>query len=539
MTMSAAMPAPMPTPSVEYGLLSPILIVFGVAVVGVLVEAFLPRRARYGTQVVLTIAGLIAAFVAVVVVRRQLPSSGRTAVLQALAIDAPTLMLQGVILLVGVLAVIFIAERRDGEDAISGPGAATATARTTAGLDSFTPQASAVPDSAAEHQAIRAGVRQTELFPLTLLAIGGMLVFPAANDLLTMFIALEVLSLPLYLLCGLARHRRLLSQEAAVKYFLLGAFSSAFFLYGVALLYGATGTLSLPGIAHALAGSTNESMALIGVALLAVGLLFKVGAVPFHAWIPDVYQGAPTPITGFMAAATKVAAFGALLRVVYVALPPLHDQWRPVLWGISIVTMVVGTVTAVNQTDVKRMLAYSSIAHVGFILTGVIADNPAGLASTMFYLIAYSFSTVGAFAVVGLVRNPDGDENATMSHWAGLGQRYPVVGLLFSMFLLAFAGIPLTSGFVSKFAVFQAAAKGGAVPLVIIGVIASAVAAYFYVRVIVLMFFTEPPAEQVNVVMPSFWSKAAIAVCAAVTIILGVFPQPLLDLANQAAQFVI
>jgi NADH-quinone oxidoreductase subunit N len=530
----------MPTPSVEYGLLSPILIVFSVAVVGVLVEAFLPRRARYGTQVILAVGGLIAAFVADVVVGRQLPPTGRTAVLRALAIDAPTLVLQGAILLVGVLAVVFIAERRDGAAVTTGPGAATATAHIASGLDSFTPQASAVPDSAAEQQAIRAGVRQTELFPLTMLAIGGMLVFPAANDLLTMFVALEVLSLPLYLLCGLARHRRLLSQEAAVKYFLLGAFSSAFFLYGVALLYGATGTLSLPGIAHALTGHTsNDSMALIGVALLSVGLLFKVGAVPFHSWIPDVYQGAPTPITGFMAAATKVAAFGALLRVVYVALPPLHDQWRPVLWAISILTMVVGTVTAVNQTDVKRLLAYSSIAHVGFILTGVIADNSAGLSSTMFYLVAYSFSTVGAFAVVGLVRGADGDEDATMSHWAGLGQRYPVVGLLFSMFLLAFAGIPLTSGFVSKFAVFQAAAKGGAVPLVIIGVIASGVAAYFYVRVIVLMFFTEPPAAQVQVVMPSFWSKAAIAVCAAVTIGLGVFPQPLLDLANQAAQFVL
>jgi NADH-quinone oxidoreductase subunit N len=527
----------MPTPSVEYGLLSPILIVFSVAVVGVLVEAFLPRRARYGAQIFIAIGGLIAAFVAVVIVGRQISPSGRTAVLQALAIDGPTLVLQGAILLVAVLAVIFIAERRDGENA-TGPGAATATTHVAAGLDSFTPQASAVPDSAAEHQAIRAGVRQTELFPLTMLAVGGMLVFPAANDLLTMFVALEVLSLPLYLLCGLARHRRLLSQEAAVKYFLLGAFSSAFFLYGVALLYGATGTLSLPGITKALASSTDNSMALIGVALLSVGLLFKVGAAPFHSWIPDVYQGAPTPITGFMAAATKVAAFGALLRVVYVALPPLHDQWRPVLWAISILTMAVGTVTAVNQTDVKRMLAYSSIAHVGFILTGVIADNQAGLASTMFYLVAYSFSTVGAFAVVGLVRNSDGDEDATMVHWAGLGQRYPVVGLLFSMFLLAFAGIPLTSGFVSKFAVFQAAAKGGAVPLVIIGVIASGVAAYFYVRVIVLMFFTEPPADQVQVVMPSFWSKAAIAACAVVTIGLGVFPQPLLDLANQAAQFV-
>jgi len=526
-----------PTPSVEYGLLSPILIVFGVAVAGVLVEAFLPRRARYGAQVLLALGGLIAAFVAVVIVGRQLDPPGRSAVLQALAIDGPTLLLQGAILLVAVLAVVFFAERQHSDNPAAGPGAATATAHVPVGLDSFTPQASAVPGSAAEHHAAQAGATQTEVFPLTMLAVGGMLVFPAANDLLTMFVALEVLSLPLYLLCGLARYRRLQSQEAAVKYFLLGAFSSAFFLYGVALLYGATGTLSLPGIAKSLAGKPTDSTALIGVALLSVGLLFKVGAAPFHSWIPDVYQGAPTAITGFMAAATKVAAFGALLRVVYVALPPLHDQWRPVLWGISILTMVVGTVTAVTQTDVKRMLAYSSIAHVGFILTGVIADTPSGLASTMFYLVAYSFSTVGAFAVVGLIRNSHGEEDATISHWAGLGQRYPVVGLLFSMFLLALAGIPLTSGFISKFAVFQAAAEGGAVPLVIIGVIGSAVAAYFYVRVIVLMFFTEPHAAQVHAVMPSFWSKAAIAVCAAVTIGLGIFPQPLLDLARQAAQF--
>jgi NADH-quinone oxidoreductase subunit N len=538
--MTTLLASSMPTPSVEYGLLSPIFIVFGVAVAGVLVEAFLPRRTRYVTQVLLALGGLIAAFVAVIIVARQLDPPGRGAVGGALAVDGPTLFLQGAVLLVAVLAIIFFAERRRGDDPAAGPGAATATAHVPSGLDSFTPQASAVPDSAAEHEAARAGATQTEVFPLTLLAVGGMLVFPAANDLLTMFVALEVLSLPLYLLCGLARYRRLLSQEAAVKYFLLGAFSSAFFLYGVALLYGATGTLSLPGIRDGLTsppGTPPDSMALIGVALLSVGLLFKVGAVPFHSWIPDVYQGAPTAITGFMAAATKVAAFGALLRVVYVALPPLHNEWRPVLWAIAILTIAVGSITAVTQTDVKRMLAYSSIAHVGFILTGVIADNPSGLASTMFYLFAYSFSTVGAFAVVGLIRNSHGEEDATTTHWAGLGQRYPVVGLLFSMFLLAFAGIPLTSGFVSKFAVFQAAAKGGAVPLVIIGVIGSAVAAYFYVRVIVLMFFTEPQGEQVHVAIPSFWSKAAIAVCAAVTIGLGIFPQPLLDLTKQAAQF--
>ena len=523
----------LPTPSVEYFLLCPMLIVFGVAVVGVLAEAFLPRRIRYVAQVTLALGGLVAAFIAVIVVSRSLQASGRIAVLGAVAIDRPALYLQGTVLLVAVLAVIFMAERTQAKaDSKVAVGAGVAGS---GGLDSFTPQASAVPGSDAEREAERAGAAQTELFPLTMLSVGGMMVFPASNDLLTMFVALEVLSLPLYLMCGLARHRRLLSQEAGMKYFLLGAFSSAFFLYGVALLYGATGTFVLPGIRDALAAHGDSSMALTGVALLSVGLLFKVGAVPFHSWIPDVYQGAPTPITGFMAAATKVAAFGALLRVVYVALQPLHDQWRPVLWTISILTMAVGTITAVNQTNVKRMLAYSSVAHVGFILTGVIADSPGGLSATLFYLVAYSFSTVGAFAIVSLIRNADGVEDATLSHWAGLGQRSPIVGVMFSMFLLAFAGIPLTSGFVSKLAVFKAAAQGGAVPLVVIGVIASGVAAYFYVRVIVSMFFTEATDDTPQVVAPGILSKVAIAVCAAVTVALGIFPQPLLDLADHAA----
>jgi NADH-quinone oxidoreductase subunit N len=524
----------LPSPSIEYFLLCPMLIVFGVAVAGVLAEAFLPRRLRYGAQVTLTLGGLVAAFIAVIVVAKSIPASGRSAVLGSVAVDRPTLFLQGTVLLVAVMAVIFIAERSGHSAAKS--KVAVAAGRF-AGLDSFTPQASAVPGSDAEREAELAGAAQTELFPLLMLSVGGMMVFPASNDLLTMFVALEVLSLPLYLMCGLARHRRLLSQEAALKYFLLGAFSSAFFLYGVALLYGATGSLTLTGIRDGLAAHSDTSMALVGVALLSVGLLFKVGAVPFHSWIPDVYQGAPTPITGFMAAATKVAAFGALLRVVYVALPPLHHEWRPVLWAISILTMAVGTITAVNQTDVKRMLAYSSVAHVGFILTGVIADNAAGLSATLFYLVAYSFSTVGAFAIVGLIRNADGVEDADLSHWAGLGQRSPIVGVMLSMFLLAFAGIPLTSGFISKFAVFRAAAQGGAVPLVIIGVISSGVAAYFYVRVIVLMFFTEGSDDTPQVVAPDILSKAAIAVCAAVTVFLGIFPQPLLDLAERAAQF--
>ena len=529
----------LPTPDIEYGLLSPMLIVLGAAVLGVLVEAFLPRRHRYHAQLGLSLAAVIAAFVAVVVLACDLGESiGATAVLGAVAVDRPALFLQGTILLVGVLGVLLIGERRnagtddgDGGDAVdfkSGAG----------GLDAFTPQASAIAGSAVEKVATRAGVVQTEVFPLTLFAVGGMLLFPAANDLLTMFVALEVLSLPLYLLCGLARRRRLLSQEAALKYFLLGAFSSAFFLYGAAMLYGYAGTLRFGGIADAVAdGADKPALALIGAGLLLVGVLFKVGAVPFHSWIPDVYQGAPTPITAFMAAATKIAAFGALLRVFYVALPELRADWRPVLWAVAILTMLVGTIAAVTQTDVKRILGYSAVAHSGFILTGVIAGSDAGLSSTLFYLFAYGFSTVGAFAVVSLVRNDSGEEDTALARWAGLGKRYPIVGLVFSLFLLAFAGIPLTSGFVSKFAVFKAAGEGGAIPLVVVGVVASAIAAYFYVRVIVLMFFTDRPDDAPAVVVPSVLTSAVVAVTAAATFALGALPQPLLDLANAADRF--
>jgi NADH-quinone oxidoreductase subunit N len=523
----------MPAPTIEYAQLSPMLIVFGAAVVGVLVEAFTPRASRYTTQLVLSIGALIAAFVAVVVLAVHVSGAGRSVVMGEVAVDRPALFLQGTLLLVSVFAVMLIAERSP-VSRIS-----PESSRTIRGFDAFTPQASTVPGSVVELEATKVGITQTEVFPLTMLAVGGMLLFPASDDLLTMFVALEVLSLPLYLLCGLARRRRLASQEAALKYFLLGAFSSAFFLFGIAMLYGYAGTLTLSGIGDAVTkGGGDTSLALVGVALLSVGLLFKVGAVPFHSWIPDVYQGAPTPITGFMAATTKIAAFGATLRIFYVAVPGFHVDWRPVLWAIAILTMAVGTVTAVTQTDVKRLLAYSAIAHTGFILTGVIAANHAGLSSTMFYLFAYGFSTLGAFAVVNLVRNAAGEEDTDMSRWAGLGRDRPLVGAMFSLFLLAFAGIPLTSGFVSKFAVFNAAAQGGAVPLVIIGVVASGVAAYFYVRVIVLMFFTEPPADAPQIVVPGALSKAAIAVTAGVTIVLGIVPQPLLDLADHAAQFV-
>ncbi len=530
--------ASIPAPKVEYGQLSPMLIVFGAAVLGILAEAFLPRRARYASQVGIALAGLAGAFVAVIVLATQGYGTTKSGLLAmgSVALDGPALFLQGVILLAAVVSVLLYAERR-------------LDPRTDrAGADAFAPQGAATPGSEQEKQAAKAGFASTEVYPLTLFAVGGMLLFPAANDLLTMFVALEVFSLPLYLLCALARRRRLLSQEAAVKYFLLGSFASAFFLFGSALLYGYAGTFRLPEIADVISGvapstpalantTGNDALLLIGLAMLAVGLLFKVGAVPFHSWTPDVYQGAPTPVTGFMAAATKVAAFGALLRLFYVAFPGLRWDWRPVMWGVAILTMVVGAILAVTQQDVKRLLAYSSIAHAGFILTGVIATNRQGLGAVLFYLLSYSFVTLGAFAVVTLVRDSKG-EATHLSSWAGLGRRSPLLAAVFALFLLAFAGIPLTSGFTGKFAVFQAAAAGGATPLVIVGVLSSAIAAFFYIRVIVLMFFSDPQPNGPAVAVPSVFTVTAISLGVLVTVGLGVLPQYFLDLASKASMFV-
>lgn len=529
--MSQLLAEAIAAPSIEYRDLAPMLIVFGAAVVAVLVEAFAPRSWRYALQLAVGFAGLVLGLGAVI----GLAGTRISAAVGSVAVDGVALFVQGSILVIAILSLLFVAERGIAARRHAPAEMAMAGGPT---LDAFTGQAATIPDSAEEAEAEQAGVTATEVFPLVLFAVGGMMLFPAANDLLTMFVALEVLSLPLYLLCGLARRRRLLSQEAALKYFLLGAFSSAFFLYGMALIYGYAGTVRLAGIADAVSRDpASKTLAVLGLALLAVGLLFKVGAVPFQAWVPDVYQGAPTPVTAFMAAATKVAAIAALLRILQVAVPGLQNEWRPILAAVAIATMVVGAVLAVTQTDVKRMLAYSSIAHAGFLLTGLVAANSSGVSAVLFYLVAYGIGTVGSFAVVALVRDRTGAEATALSAWAGLGRRYPWLGAVFAVFLLSLAGIPLTSGFVSKFAVFAAASAGGMASLVIVGVICSAVAAFFYVRVIVVMFFTESPEDAPTVAAP-LTTSVVIAVAAAVTVVLGIVPQPLLDMAQHAAVFV-
>jgi NADH-quinone oxidoreductase subunit N len=516
---ASTVPGAIPAPSIEYFQLSPMLIVFGAAVVGVLVEAFTPRSARRAAHLVITLGSLAAAFILTIVVAAShsvfpAGSAGHVAAMGAVGVDKPTLFIQGTIVVLAFASVLLIG------DTSNSP---------------FAAQAAATPGSAEERASLAAGIMHTEIFPLTLFAVGGMMLFPAANDLLTMFVALEVLSLPLYLLCGLARRRRLLSHEAAVKYFLLGAFSSAFFLFGIAMLYGFSGSVKLADIATAAASNTSNSTLLYaGVALAGLGLLFKIGAVPFHSWKPDVYQGAPTPITALMASCTVVSGFGALLRVFYVAFGNLAWDWRPALWVIAIATMVAGAVIAITQTDVKRLLAYSSIAHAGFMLTAVIATSVSGLSSSLFYLASYGFTTIGAFAVVTLVRDAGG-EAGHLSRWAGLGRTSPVIAGIFALFLLAFAGIPLTSGFTGKFAVFQAAVAAGETPLVIVGVLSSAIAAFFYVRVIVLMFFSDPLPDGPEVVVPSVYTGTAVGLGVLATLVLGVVPGPVLDLASHAA----
>ena len=524
------------SPSVEYSLVSPMLIVFGVAVVGVLVEAFVPRHLRYLVQSMISIAGLVGAFVMTIVVAGDLEQRGDSAgygsiaVQGAIAVDGPTVFIWGTLLLLSLISVFLFAERH-----LEG------------GVTGFAGQAAALPGTEAERQASTRGLEHTEVFPLMMFAVGGMLLFPASNDLLTMFVALEILSLPLYLLCGLARRRRLLSQEAALKYFMLGAFSSGFFLYGIALVYGFAGSVRLADISEAVSGRIGADLLLLGgIALIAVGLLFKIGAAPFHSWTPDVYQGAPTSVTAFMAACTKIAAFGAMLRLFYVAFGGARWDWTPMIWIIAILTMAVGSVLALTQSDIKRMLAYSSIAHAGFILTGFVGlhtvATPGSLEITslqavLFYLVTYGFMTVGAFAVVTVVR--DGSGEAThLSRWAGLGKESPFVAGVFAFFLLGMAGIPLTSGFTGKWAVFTSAVAGGAWPLVVVAVLLSVVAAFFYVRVIVLMYFSDAVGEGPTVVMPSILTTVVIAVAFAATAALGIVPGPVLDLAATAGQFV-
>ena len=371
-----------------------------------------------------------------------------------------------------------------------------------------------------------------EFFPLVLFATSGMILIAAANDLILVFLALEILSLSLYVLTGITGRRR--AGEAAMKYFLLGAFSSAFFLYGVAMAYGATASTKVADIAVALSGVGGDlALALLAVALLAIGFGFKVSAVPFHMWTPDVYQGAPTPVTAYMSAATKVAAFFALMRVFDVAFQPLSWDWTPIVAGLAALSVVVGSFLAIAQSDVKRMLAYSSIAHAGFVLTGLTAADATGIDAAMFYLVAYSIMTLGAFGIVMFVESGR-EGGSTLQDFAGLGSRRPWLAALMTVFLLSLAGIPPTAGFLAKVAVFSAAVGGGYWWLALLCVVVSVVAAFFYLRVIMYMYMRQPEHEAIEPAAGGLPS-AAVGILAVLTLVFGVFPDLIARFLDQAA----
>jgi NADH-quinone oxidoreductase subunit N len=372
-----------------------------------------------------------------------------------------------------------------------------------------------------------------EYYALTLFAICGMMMMVAAMDLLVVFIALEILSLAVYVLTAI-RRPSLGGAEGAFKYFLLGSFSSAFFLYGVAFIYAVVGSTRLQTISDELAkqsGSVPPTLAVLAVGLLAVGFAFKVSAVPFHMWTPDAYQGAPTIVTAFMSTAVKAAAFASFVRVFLYSLEPLKAQWIPVLAVIAAATMIAGTVLGVVQTNIKRMLAYSSIAHAGYLLLGLIAANDSGKAAVLFYLASYAVTNLGALGIVAVLGSPDNDHDE-LRDFAGLATVRPGLAALMTVFLLSLGGFPPTAGFIAKWYIFQAAVENDYYWLAIIGVLTSVVSVFFYLRIVVMMYMTEG-AEVYRPRVPAI-AMAGLALATIAVFYLGVLPGRVLQLALES-----
>ena len=372
------------------------------------------------------------------------------------------------------------------------------------------------------------GIERGEYYALLLFSTSGILLMAQAANLIIVFLGLELLSIPLYVLAGFA-HPQLDSEEAAIKYFLLGAFATGFLVYGIALIYGATGTTDLAGLAQVAASGRTGTLLLVGAGLVIVGLGFKVAAVPFHMWTPDVYEGAPTPVTGFMSVGAKAAGFAALLRVFLFGLAPIQLDWMPVMAVISALTMILGNVVALAQTNLKRMLAYSSIAHAGYMLMGIAAGDQAGLSAVMFYLLAYTFTNIGAFAVLAVMAQREG-EDQTFHQYAGLMRKHPWLAVAMAIFMLSLTGIPPTGGFFGKYYLFMAAVNGHLVWLALVGVVTSVISAFFYLRVIVDMTMREPEREIPSRIYPAL--VTTLAVTALGTLILGIWPGPWLQLAQ-------
>ncbi len=378
------------------------------------------------------------------------------------------------------------------------------------------------------------GVNYGEYYTLILFATVGMMLMASGADLLTIFLGLEIMSISLYVLAGYKRDN-VRSNEASLKYFLLGAFATGFLLYGIAMLYGATGTTNIKGIAEFLSNNPalSNPMIVAGTSLLIVGLGFKVACVPFHKWAPDVYEGAATPVTAFMSAGPKAAALAAFMRIFLVSLPEIEPKWSIILWVLAVLTMSVGNLVAIAQTNIKRMLAYSSIAHAGYALIGIIVGGSSGVSSLLFYMLAYSFMNLGAFAVI-IVLGKKGEENSNIEDLSGLGYKHPVLAVTMCIFMFSLAGIPPLVGFMSKFYIFSSAIKSGFLVLTIIGVVNSVISVYYYLRVTVVMYMKKPIREFAPLSLSPF-ILLALLITIFGTIFLGIFPSKIIAFAQKSS----
>ncbi|MDQ2650266.1 MAG: NADH-quinone oxidoreductase subunit N [Actinomycetota bacterium] len=490
-------PTPIDNVEVAWSALAPVLCLIGGALLLLVIDAVVRRRAAPGAYALSTSLVAIAAMATAVPLWNRVQDSTRgpfSTVGQAVGVDGFSIFATFTICAAVILSVLLL-----------------------------------------DNWLRREGMEGAEPYVLVLLSASGGVMMASANDLIVMFLGLEILSIAVYVLAAM-HLRKVTSQEAGVKYFVLGAFSSAFFLYGIALIYGATGSTNLVTISEFLSTTvlTNNGLLLVGVALLLVGFAFKVAAVPFHFWTPDVYQGAPTPSVAWMASGVKVAGFAGLLRVFHLGLDSYRLDWQPIVFAIAAITMLAGSVLAVVQTDVKRMLAYSSINHAGFILLGVQAATDRGIESALFYLAAYTALVAGSFGVVTVVSRK-GDIDTSLDDFRGLAKQRPVLALVFALFLFAQAGVPLTSGFFAKFYVISAAVDAGSTWLAIIAMVSAVIAAFLYLRIIVSMYMTSdedlPEPRPIHV---PFTAGLALAVSLTITMVVGVFPGLLAEPAKDA-----
>lgn len=499
MTALLAQVEPLATPGIAWSALSPFLVLVIGATLLLGVGGLIPRRTRVGWPALWTVATALGGIVASVLLWRDLPESGARAVVGgAYVVDGFALFLI-VVICVGVIIAALLTDGYLRREDLEGP----------------------------------------EPYILYLVSAAGGVVMASAGDLIVLFLGLEILSIAAYVLAGLHR-RRMRSGEAALKYFVLGGFSSAFFLYGIALVYGATGTTNLTGIADFLATNrlTDEGLLLTGVGLMLVGFGFKVAAAPFHAWTPDVYQGSPSPVVSFMASAVKAAGFAGMLRVIVVTFSTHRLDWQPVVYGLAVASLVVGAALAVVQVDVKRMMAYSSINHAGFMLVAVASGTIDGVTATLFYLGTYTVLVGGTFGVI-TVLGRRGDGHHALDDYRGLARREPLLAFALTVFLLAQAGTPLTSGFLAKFYAVNAIVEAGSFWLGLVAMLTAVVSAFLYLRIILAMYAgnddeveeTAAPMRRIRVPLAA---KVTIALALVATIGIGLVPDPLTEVARDA-----